>query len=109
MQPARGREGLGRRKAEHLRLLRQPVDPELVTRVRADDGQLQLARQRAGAAGVVDVGMGQQDLRQRQLAGLDRRRMRGRSPPGSMTAACRVWSHQTRLQFCCEGVTGMVW
>jgi hypothetical protein len=73
MQPACGREGLGRRKAEHLRLLRQPVDPELVTRVRADDGQLQLARQRAGAAGVVDVGMGQQDLRQRQLAGLDRR------------------------------------
>jgi hypothetical protein len=72
LQPACRREGLGRFKAEHLRLLRQPIDPELVTRVRADDGQLHLTRQRAGATGVVDVRMGQQDLRQRQLQGLGR-------------------------------------
>jgi hypothetical protein len=38
----------------------QAVDPELVARVRADDRQAQLARQRAGAAGVVDVGVGEQ-------------------------------------------------
>nr|ACN62974.1 beta-lactamase domain protein [Diaphorobacter sp. PCA039] len=32
-----------------------------------------------------------------------------RSPPGSMTAASWVWSHQTREQFCWNGVTGTVW
>jgi hypothetical protein len=30
-QPARGLEGVGMRKAEHLALLRQAVDPELVS------------------------------------------------------------------------------
>ena len=30
------------------------------------------------------------------------------SPPGSMTAASMVWSHQTREQFCWKAVTGTV-
>src|SRR5258706_6211373 len=31
---------------------------------------------------------------------------RGASPPGSITAALRVFVHQTMVQFCCRGVTG---
>ena len=108
VQPARRREGLGRREAEHLRLLAQAVDPELVGRVWSDDGQLQLARQRAGAAGMVDVGVGEQDLLERHAQRRAASRMRGRSPPGSMTAPSMVWSHQTMEQFCWNGVTGMV-
>ena len=54
-QPSGGGEQLGLREAEHLALLGQAVDPELVAGVRADDGQVELARQRAGAARVVDV------------------------------------------------------
>ena len=38
VQPSRGREGLGLGKAKHLALLGQTVDPELVARMRADDG-----------------------------------------------------------------------
>ena len=34
--------------------------------------------------------------------------MRGRSPPGSMIAACLLRSHQTMEQFCANGVTGTV-
>ena len=56
-QPTRRLEGLGRREAEHLCLLGQSVDPELVARMRADDRQPELARQRPGAAGMVDVCM----------------------------------------------------
>ena len=37
-QPARGREVFRRRKAEHLALLGQAADPELVAWMRADDG-----------------------------------------------------------------------
>ena len=55
-QPAGWDEGLGRRKAEHAGLLRQAVNPELVTGVRADDGQAQCARQAARAARMVDMG-----------------------------------------------------
>ena len=43
-------------------LLGQSVDPELVARVGADDRQGQLARQGAGAAGMVDVSVGVPDL-----------------------------------------------
>ena len=33
---------------------------------------------------------------------------RSRSPPGSVKAPFIVWVHQTRQQFCCSGVTGMI-
>jgi hypothetical protein len=62
-QPARRRKRLGRRHAEHPRLLCQPVDPVLVVRVRPDDRHAEAARQLAGAAGVVDVRVREQDLR----------------------------------------------
>lgn len=65
LEPLRGGEAFGLREAEHLALLRQGVDPELVARMRADDGQIQLARQRASGASVVDV-------RVREPQGLER-------------------------------------
>ena len=48
-------------KAEHGALLGQTVDPELVALMRANDGQLVLGRQLAGAARVVDMGVGDPD------------------------------------------------
>jgi hypothetical protein len=59
---------LGRRKAKHLALLRQAVDPILIPRMRADDGQLQASRQLTRAARVVDVGVGEPNLRQLETA-----------------------------------------
>ena len=70
LQPARGRKGLGPGKAKHLALLRQAVNPELVAGVRANDGQLQPLGQLAGAAGVVDMGVGQPDLFERKAQAL---------------------------------------
>ena len=66
-QPARGREVLRGRKAEHRALLRQPVDPELVARVGADDGQRQALGQFARAARVIDVRVGEPDLFEREV------------------------------------------
>ena len=34
--------------------------------------------------------------------------IRGRSPPGSTTAAFIVAVHQISVQFCCSGVTGTI-
>jgi hypothetical protein len=106
-QPARGREGVGMRKAEHLALLRQAVDPELVARVRADDGQVQLIGQLGGAAGVVDVGVRQPDLLQRQPRRAISASSTSRSPPGSMTAAFRLIAPDDGAVLL-EGVTGTV-
>ncbi|MCY1374528.1 hypothetical protein D9M69_618770 [compost metagenome] len=64
-EPARGREGASGREAEHLALLRQAVDPELVAGVRADDGQRQAPGQFGRATGVVDVGVGEPDRLER--------------------------------------------
>ena len=62
VQPAGGLERLGLRKTEHHALLGQAVDPELIARVRSDDGHIEPLRQLPGAAGVVDMGMGEPDL-----------------------------------------------
>ena len=53
VQPARRREMLRGRKTKHRALLRQAINPELVPRVRADDGQLQPLGQLARAARMV--------------------------------------------------------
>lgn len=58
-QPAIGCEGLGQRKVEHAALVREPVNPELVAHVRANDGQVQPAGQFSHATCVVNVRMGQ--------------------------------------------------
>ncbi len=71
-QPAVGRERLGGRKAEPLRLLRQGVDPELIARMRADDGHARALRYFRRGARVVDVRVSQPDRAQRH-AGLDHR------------------------------------
>ena len=62
VQPASGCEGLRGRKAKALALHRQAVDPELVALVRTNDGQRQPLGQLAGAASMVDVGVGEPDL-----------------------------------------------
>ena len=82
LQPARRRERLGRGQAEHLALRGQTVNPELVGQMRADDGQHELAREFGGGAGVVDMGMGEPDLRQRQRAALDFGHDQGEIAPG---------------------------
>jgi len=108
VQPARGRERHGGRKAEGRALLRQAVDPELVARVRADDGDAQVVREltRAPAwsmcACVSQICVG---LTPRRRASASSCSM---SPPGSMNAASCVASHQTMEQFCWKGVTGRV-
>ena len=71
LQPARGREAFSHRKTEHAALLRQAVDPELVTWVRSDDGQAQPARKLPGAACMVDVRMCEPDLFELQAQALD--------------------------------------
>ena len=71
LEPLRRREGLGLRKAEHLALLRQGIDPELIPRVRADDGHAMRARQRAGGAGVIDVRVREPQGLEREAALLD--------------------------------------
>ena len=70
-QPARGRERLSRGQAKHLALLGQAIDPELVGRMRANDGQCELVRQLSGAARMINMGMGEPYLRQRQAPAPD--------------------------------------
>ena len=72
MQPARGREGARGRQAEQAALLGQRVDPELVGRMRADDGNLPALGQLRRAARVVDVA-----VREPDLPGLQAQRLRG--------------------------------
>ena len=71
MQPARGREALRGRKAEHRALLGQAVDPELIAFMRADDGQGMRLRKLARAARMVDMRMREPDRAQRQAQALD--------------------------------------
>jgi hypothetical protein len=63
-------------------LLGQAVDPELVARVRADDGQAQPLRQLARAARVVDVGVREPDGLQVQAQALRFGQQQIESPPG---------------------------
>jgi hypothetical protein len=65
-KPACGGEAFRMRQAKALALLGQAVNPELVARMRADDWQAKSGREFLGAARMVDVGMGQPDLFQRQ-------------------------------------------
>ncbi len=62
-QPARGGEGLGGFfKAEGGGLLREGVEPERIGFVRADDRDAECVCQRAGAAHMVDVSVGEPDV-----------------------------------------------
>ena len=53
VQPTRGREGFGGRKAEHLRLHGHAIYPKLVGWVRANDRHAMLLRQSRGCARMV--------------------------------------------------------
>jgi hypothetical protein len=90
--------GMG--KAEHGALLGQAVDPELVALMRADDGQLVLAASSlVPPAWSIWAWVIQMALRFRPRRSTSHS-ICSISPPGSMTAASMVWSHQTREQFC---------
>jgi hypothetical protein len=90
-------------------LLASAVDPELVARVRADDRQAVLARQLPVPPAWSMWAWVSQICFSVRPSGATAASMRGRSPPGSMTAASCVRSHQTMEQFCWKGVTGTVW
>ena len=62
MEPARGHELRDGLEAEHTRLLRQQVDPELVVRMGTFDWQAQPLGQRLGSSGVIDVRVGEQNF-----------------------------------------------
>ena len=62
MEPARGHEFRDGLEAEHARLLRQQVDPELVIGMGTFDRQVELLGQRLGRPGMIDVRMRKQDL-----------------------------------------------
>ena len=65
-QPARGREVLRGWKSEHRALLGQAVNPELIARMRANDGQRQPLCKLARAARMVDVRVREPDLFERE-------------------------------------------
>ena len=57
---------------------------------------------------MVDMAVGQPDLLDHDIGLLDRGLNLGTSPPGSITTAFLVASHQNRVQFCSNSVTGMM-
>jgi hypothetical protein len=89
--------------------LGQAVDPELVARVRADDGQAQPAASSAVPPAWSMWAWVSQIAWSTTPSACAAASMRARSPPGSITAASRVSSHQTMEQFWAKAVTGMVW
>lgn len=81
-QPARGCKRIRMGKAERPALLGQAIDPELIRRMRANDGQRELARQLGRAARMVNVGMGLPDLRECQPPAPDFREQHVEIPTG---------------------------
>ena len=67
VQPAVRFEALRARHTEHLALLRHALDPESVFLLRPLDQHAGARRQRGHAAGMVDVAVGDEYFRQRQL------------------------------------------
>lgn len=72
LQPAIRGEDFRCRKAEHLALHRQALNPEVIFYMGAFDGHSCTFRQRRGASGMVDVGVSQQDFFQHHTLGLNR-------------------------------------
>ena len=95
-QPARRLKTLDAGEAEHFALLGHAVNPETIVLVRPFNRYAGPFGQRRNAAGVIDMTVGDKNLGQAQL------------PPGSITTALRVFSHQKMVQFCSNGVTGTI-
>ena len=62
IEPACGRELRHRLEAEHTRLLREQVDPELVVGMGTFDRQVEALGQCLRSPGVIDVRVGEQDF-----------------------------------------------
>lgn len=71
VQPAGGGERQGRRQSKYLALLGKCINPELVSRVWADDGDIQLLRQLPGTTCMVDMGVREPDLGEVKVQALD--------------------------------------
>jgi hypothetical protein len=71
VQPARRDETFAVTKAVVAGVLRDQVDPELVAFMRAFDRQMAAARELGRRRGMIDMGMGQQDLLEGQAFFLD--------------------------------------
>jgi hypothetical protein len=56
---------------------------------------------------MIDMAVGDEDFLDR-YAGLCSRLQPVESPPGSTKAPCIVSVHHSSVQFCCNGVTGMI-
>jgi len=65
-QPPGGRENFCIRKLKHATLIRQTINPKLVTRVRPHDGQIQFTRQNRCTACVINVRVREPNLLQFQ-------------------------------------------
>ncbi len=74
--------------------------------MRSLDRHLERVAQFGGAADMVDMAMGQPDFLDGHRGLLDRIQDLRTSPPGSMTTAFLVASHQMMVQFCSNSVTG---
>ena len=70
-QPARWLERLNMREAKLSTLRREAINPELIARIGAYDGNVELAGKLSGPASMIDMGVGQPDLRERQPLTLD--------------------------------------
>lgn len=70
-QPARGLEGLNVRETKLSTLRREAINPELIAGIGAYDRKVELAGKLSGPACMVDMRVGQPDLRERQPLALD--------------------------------------
>jgi hypothetical protein len=103
-QPASGYKRLGSRKSKHRTLLGQSVNPVLVSRVRAYDGQRQLRSQLRCSTRMVDVRMGEPNGGER-----DRVALRSSQDAGQVTTgvddcanACDIAPHQRAVLLKCS-------
>ena len=70
-QPPGWRENFCVGKLKHATLIRQTINPKLITRVRPHNGQIQFARQNCRAACVINVRVREPNLLQFQVPLLD--------------------------------------
>lgn len=96
---ARGREALRLWKTKHAALLRQAIDPKLVSRVGAHNGQPQALGKLPRAARMVDVRMGKPICSSFKPKRVTSASTRSKFPPGSITAACKLASSHISEQF----------
>ncbi len=94
--------------AEALALGLQLIEQEGVARVRAFERDGERLAQLVGATGVIDMPVGEQDPFDGQAEFGDGLEDARDVAAGSITQARLLASSQSRVQFCCNGVTGTI-